>query len=89
MIFGNSTTLRSEQKPTRIEWFTIKAGMVEIEVSSDLTDWSQRYMVPPGATSNPAGVSVQKNSPSAGKDTITLTLPATGAKQFARIKVTR
>lgn len=63
--------------------------IVEIEVSPDLTDWTTSYPVPAAATNNPSGVSVQKNTPSAGKDTITLTLPAANHSRFARLKVTR
>ncbi len=61
---------------------------VEIEVSSDLRDWSTRYAVPAGAVANQAGVTVQKNFPVAGKDTVTLMLPLSGVAGFVRMKVT-
>jgi autotransporter-associated beta strand protein len=61
---------------------------VEIEVSPDLRDWSTRYPVPADAVTNQAGVTVQKNSPAAGKDTVTLVLPLTGETGFVRMKVT-
>jgi len=63
--------------------------VVEIEVSPDLTDWTTSYAVPASATINPTGVNVQKNTPFAGRDTITLKLPTTGPNRFARLKVTR
>jgi hypothetical protein len=37
---------------------------------------------------NQAGVTVQKNFPAAGKDTVTLVLPLTGETGFVRMKVT-
>ena len=61
---------------------------VEIEVSPDLRDWSTRYSVPADAVTNQPGVTVQKNSPAAGKDTVTLVLPLTGETGFVRMKVT-
>jgi hypothetical protein len=61
---------------------------VEIEVSSDLRDWSTRYSVPAGAVVNQPGVTVQRNFPVAGKDTVTLALPLTGETGFVRMKVT-
>jgi autotransporter-associated beta strand protein len=64
------------------------ATTVEIEVSSDLRDWSTRYAVPADAVANQAGVTVQKNFPAAGKDTVTLALPLTGVTGFVRMKVT-
>lgn len=65
---------------------------VVIEVGTDLATWPSPspYAVPDGATGpvNP-GVTVVKDSPVLGKDTITLTVPqAPDAKKFARLKVT-
>ena len=60
-----------------------------IEAGTDLTAWTP-YAVPNGATGpvNP-GVTVVKDSPVAGKDTVTLTIPrAPDAKKFARLRVT-
>jgi autotransporter-associated beta strand protein len=65
------------------------ATVVDIEISTDLTDWTVSHAVPAAATTNPSGVSVQKNTPSAGKDMITLILPQSGSQRFARLKVTR
>ncbi len=63
--------------------------LVEIEVSPDLTDWSTRYTVPISATANNPGVTVLKNTPALGEDTITLTLPGSALNKFARLKVSR
>jgi hypothetical protein len=64
---------------------------VTIEVSTDLVGWTagdSPYAVP-AAASNPPGVSVAKDSPVAGKDTVTLRIPrAPDAAKFARLKVT-
>ena len=65
---------------------------VQIETSTDLATWNiapSPYAVPDGAASNNPGVSVVKDSPSAGKDTVTLRIPrAPDAKKFAHLKVT-
>ena len=65
---------------------------VQIETSTDLATWDSApspYAVPDGAASNNPGVSVEKDSPGAGKDTVTLRIPrAPDASKFARIKVT-
>lgn len=37
---------------------------------------------------NIPGVTVRKNDPEAGRDTVTLTLPLSAPKKFARLKVT-
>ena len=58
-----------------------------IEVSSDLTDWSETHAVPDGAAANDPGLTVSKNDPATGEDTVTLRVPASGAKKFARLKV--
>ena len=62
-----------------------------IEVSTDLATWNTApspYAVPDGAAANNPGVTVVKDSPSAGTDTITLTVPQSpDAKKFARLKV--
>ncbi|MFZ9937757.1 MAG: LamG-like jellyroll fold domain-containing protein [Luteolibacter sp.] len=65
---------------------------VQIETSTDLVTWDSApspYAVPDVAASNIPGVSVAKDSPAAGKDTVTLRIPrAPDASKFARIKVT-
>jgi autotransporter-associated beta strand protein len=67
--------------------------MVAIEVGNDLVTWNappSPYAVPDTATGpvNP-GVTVVKDFPEAGIDTVTLTLPQNAApKKFIRLKVT-
>lgn len=62
---------------------------VEIQVSETLTDWPTTYPVPATAVATYPGVTVQKDTPIAGQDTITLSLPITTTqKKFARLKVT-
>jgi autotransporter-associated beta strand protein len=63
---------------------------VAIEVGTSLGGWPQVYPVPTAATTaTPPGVSVVKDSPVAGKDTITLTVPMVpDAAKFARLRVT-
>lgn len=59
-----------------------------IETGTNLTTWPAIYLVPDGASANNPGVTVVKNTPLAGKDTVTLTLPlSSGALRFARLKV--
>ena len=61
--------------------------VVTIEVSPDLVDWSTTYSVPDADTGgivNP-GVTVASG---AGTDTVTLTVPQSAGKKFARLKVT-
>jgi autotransporter-associated beta strand protein len=60
---------------------------VAIEVGGNLSDWSASYPVPSSAVVNNPGLTVVKNVPAAGKDTITLTLPLDpGGITFARLK---
>jgi autotransporter-associated beta strand protein len=72
---------------------SIEAGTtVTIEVSTDLVNWNallSPYAVPDSATGvvNP-GVTVVEDSPAAGTDKVTLTIPqAPETKKFARLKV--
>jgi len=62
-----------------------------IEVSTDLATWNTApspYTVPDGAAANNPGLTVVKDSPTAGTDAITLTVPQSpDAKKFARLKV--
>ena len=61
---------------------------VIIELGENLSDWPVTYPVPSTAVANNPGLSVTKNSPVAGKDTVTLALPpAPGGKTFARLMV--
>jgi autotransporter-associated beta strand protein len=59
-----------------------------IETGSDLSTWPSGYVVPAGPVANNPGVTVVKNNPAAGKDTVTLTIPITPVGgEFARLKV--
>ena len=64
---------------------------VVIEVSTDLATWNTSpspYAVPDVAATNNPGVSVVKDSPVAGMDTVTLRLPrAPDNRKFARLVV--
>jgi hypothetical protein len=61
---------------------------ITIELGETLTDWPQSFPVPDTAVTNNPGLTVVKNSPSAGQDTVTLILPLNpGGKTFARLKV--
>jgi autotransporter-associated beta strand protein len=66
--------------------------VVSIEVSTDLAAWANApspYAVPDGETSANPGVSVVKNAPASGFDTVTLRIPrAPDAAKFGRLKVT-
>jgi hypothetical protein len=64
------------------------ATIVGIEVGNNLADWTTSYPVPGTAVANNPGVTVQKNVPAPGNDTVTLTLPLSNLKKFARLKVT-
>ncbi len=57
-----------------------------IQVSPDLADWSSAYPVPDGVVTNNPGITVVKGVP-AGFDTVTLSLPLSDPKKFARLKV--
>ena len=64
---------------------------VEIEVGTTLAAWSETYSVPgtAGTSGSPGTVTVTKDSPATGKDTVTLSVAqAPDAKKFARLKVT-
>ena len=61
---------------------------VRIEVGDSLSAWPVSYPVPTIAAAENPGVTVVKDFPSAGYDTITLTLPRTlNGNQFTRLKV--
>ncbi len=62
--------------------------IVEIQLSSDLTTWPTTYQVPDGSVAASPGLTVAKETPAAGSDRVTLTLPqAPDAKIFIRLKV--
>ena len=61
---------------------------VEIQMGDNLADWPATYPVPGTAAEATPGVTVRKNVPAAGKDTVTLTVPqAPDTRKFARIRV--
>jgi autotransporter-associated beta strand protein len=62
--------------------------VLEIEVGENLIDWPSIHPVPGVAASNNPGVTVRKNVPASGKDTVTLSLPISGPEKFVRLKVT-
>ncbi|MCH7226532.1 autotransporter-associated beta strand repeat-containing protein [Haloferula sp. A504] len=63
--------------------------LVAIEISPDMTDWSDSRAVPDGASVNNPGVTVVKDLPVPGTDTVTLTLPlGDDVRKFARLVVT-
>ncbi|MGJ8725695.1 MAG: beta strand repeat-containing protein [Roseibacillus sp.] len=62
---------------------------VQVEVGTDLMTFPAVYPVSDNAVAASPGVTVAKDSPAAGIDTVTLTIPqAPDAKKFARLVVT-
>lgn len=58
-----------------------------IELGTTLDNWPQSFPVPTTATTNNPGITVIKDSPTSGRDTIILMQPTTaGSKIFARLK---
>ena len=68
---------------------SIGNATVTIEVSTDLATWNTSpYTVPDVAAANNPGVTVAKDTPVAGKDTVTLTVSQSpGTNKFARLSV--
>ncbi len=59
-----------------------------IETGENLTTWPVIHTVPDNAASNNPGVTVLKDTPVSGKDTVTLAIPLTSsATKFARLKI--
>ena len=58
-----------------------------IEVGENLVDWPDTYPVPGTAVSNNPGLTVEKNVPSTGLDTVTLVVPLAASPKFVRLKV--
>ncbi len=62
---------------------------VTIDVGTNLATWPNSYTVGADTAGSTAGVTVAKNSPTTGKDTVTLSVAQSpDAKKFARLKVT-
>lgn len=83
---GGNMLFTSNRAQASIDGSTV----VTIEVGTTLTTSPAPgpYAVPNGAVTSNPGVSVIKNAPAAGFDTITLTLPhAPDPRKFARLKV--
>jgi hypothetical protein len=60
---------------------------VTIQVGENLVEWPDLHPVPDTAVSNNPGLTVQKNVPTTGQDTITLVVPLSASPKFARLKV--
>jgi len=60
---------------------------VAIQVGGNLVDWPEIHPVPDTAVSNNPGLTVQKNNPATGQDTITLVVPLSALPKFARLQV--
>jgi autotransporter-associated beta strand protein len=58
-----------------------------IEVGDNLNTWPVSHPVPATSVSNNPGLTVLKNTPAAGKDTVTLVVPLTASAKFARLNV--
>jgi autotransporter-associated beta strand protein len=58
-----------------------------IEVGENLVLWPDTYPVPGTAVSNTPGLTVDKNVPSTGLDTVTLVVPLSASPKFARLRV--
>lgn len=68
---------------------SIAAGVaVTIEVGTDLSTWPTVYTVGADTAGSSAGITVDKDTPGSGTDTVTLSVAQGGAtKMFARLKV--
>ena len=60
---------------------------VVIEVGTDLSAWPSAYTVGADTAGSDPGVTVSKNDPAAGTDTVTLSVAQDATKKFARLKV--
>jgi hypothetical protein len=102
VLGGNSTTKDLDKLPllaadgTNVTFTFLRAQnsidpetALWIETGTDLATWDSApspYTVPDGASADPP-VTVVKDSPEAGKDTVTLTVPQDSSQKFARLKV--
>jgi fibronectin-binding autotransporter adhesin len=61
---------------------------VEIQVGTDLATWPSTYSVGANSAGSSVGVTVTKDTPNAGLDTVTVSVPqGLDPKRFARLKV--
>jgi hypothetical protein len=60
---------------------------VALQVGQNLVDWPDLHPVPGTAVSNNPGLTIQKNAPATGQDTVTLVVPLSASPKFARIQV--
>ncbi|NDA27201.1 MAG: hypothetical protein EBZ05_10320, partial [Verrucomicrobia bacterium] len=60
---------------------------VAIEVGTNLGTWPSVYAVGTDTAGSSAGVSVTKDSPATGKDTVSLSVSGSDSKKFARLRV--
>ena len=61
---------------------------VDILVGTDLVAWPTAYRVGPDTAGSTSGVTIAKNSPVAGKDTVSLSVAMSpDPKKFARLRV--
>ena len=65
----------------------IASVALTVEVGTTLSDWSSTYSVGADTAGSTSGVTITKDSPSAGTDTVTVTIPrGADTKKFARLK---
>ena len=82
---GGNLIFSFERKQAAIDGTTT----LVIETGTTLAAWPGSYPVPDGAVVANPGLTVTKDLPTVGTDTVTLTLPqAAGATKFVRLKVT-
>ncbi len=60
---------------------------VTIQTSENLHDWPNSHNVPDEEGTTPAGITVEKNAPAVGQDTITFILPSSATETFVRLKI--
>ena len=84
-VIGDDMVVSFQRDQDSIDGTTI----LEFEVGTDLESFPTTFVIPDGATAASPGVTVVQDSPVAGTDTVTLTLPqAPDPLKFARLLVT-
>lgn len=66
---------------------SIGNATVMIEVGPDLATWPDTYSVGADSDTSSPGVTVNKNTPTTGIDTVILSVPQSGSGKFARLEV--